>query len=178
MLGISMSFIEKNLFQKMNKNNKKLKPFPEVGKEYHFWDDWKTSPSRHYICRCERIVKTIKEAKTIKVTLMEYTKFLEKSTYTEYEISLYDIWKKEVKTHDWLFAEDTDAFIEISCPKYDENNLWAVRTKNGGWFTMDIQSSWQGGTIDVTGEVFESVVQNAYDDGYWELGEEYKNQTY
>ena len=162
----------------MNKNNKKLKPFPEVGKEYHFWDDWKTSPSRHYICRCERIVKTIKEAKTIKVTLMEYTKFLEKSTYTEYEISLYDIWKKEVKTHDWLFAEDTDAFIEISCPKYDENNLWAVRTKNGGWFTMDIQSSWQGGTIDVTGEVFESVVQNAYDDGYWELGEEYKNQTY
>lgn len=160
------------------KNNEKLKPVPEVGKEYHFWDDGKTSPSRHYICRCERVVKTIKEAKAIKFTLRQYANFLKDSPYTEYEKSLYEIWRKQVDHCNWLYAEETDYFVEFSCPKYDEHNLWAVRTKNGGWFTMDIQSSWQGGTIDVTGKIFESVVQNAYDDGYFELGEEYKNQTY
>ena len=32
------------------------KPLPEVGKLYHFWDDGKSSPSRHYICKVERIV--------------------------------------------------------------------------------------------------------------------------
>lgn len=157
---------------------KRNDPIPEVGKEYHFWDDGKSSPSRHYICRCERIVKSIKEAKAIKFTLRKYANFLKDSPYTEYEVSLYDVWKDSVKKHYWLIAEDTDAFVEISCPKYDENNLWAVRTKDGGWFTLDIQSSWQGGDVDVTGKKYEYIVENAYDEGNWELADEYKNETY
>ena len=36
--------------------SKELKPIPETGKEYHFWDDGKCGPGRHYICRVERIV--------------------------------------------------------------------------------------------------------------------------
>lgn len=162
----------------MNREYKE-EPIPEVGKEYHFWDDGKSSPSRHYICRCERIIKSKKEAKAIKFTLREYlAPYTKDAKFIEYETSLYDIWKKSVKDHYWLIAEDTDAFIEISCPKYDENNLWAVRTKWGGWFTLDIQSSWQGGDVDVTGEKYEHVVENAYDEGNWELADEYKNETY
>lgn len=156
----------------------KLKPIPEVGKEYHFWDDGKSSPSRHYICRCEQVVKSIKEAKAIKFTLRKYANFLKDSPYTEYEVSLYDVWKNSVKKHNWLIAEETDAFVEISCPKYDKYNLWAVRTKDGGWFTLDIQSSWQGGDVDVTGEKYKYVVENVYDEGNWELADEYKNETY
>ena len=45
-------------------NNKNLKPIPEVGKFYHFFDDGKTSASRHYICKVERIVP-FEEAKNI-----------------------------------------------------------------------------------------------------------------
>lgn len=155
-----------------------FKPVPEVGKEYHFWDDGKSSSSRHYICRCERVVKSIKEAKAIKFTLRKYENFLKDSPYTEYEVSLYDVWKDSVKKHNWLIAEDTDAFVEISCPNYDENKLWAVRTKDGGWFTLDIQSSWQGGDVDVTGEKFNNIIEQYEDEGEYGLVEEYKNETY
>ena len=106
-------------------------------------------------------------------TLKKYEDFFKNSSYTNCKISLYEIWKKESAMDYWLFAEDTDCFVEISCPKYDENNLWAVRTKDGGWFTLDIQSSWQGGDIDVTGEKFNNVNEGNYD-----IIEEYKNETY
>ena len=154
------------------------KPVPEVGKEYHFWDDGKSSPSRHYICRCERILKTKKEAKNIKFPLKKYTKILENSSYIDYEKSLYDVWKKQVKQCYWLYAEDTDYFVEISCPKYDEHNLWAVRTKNGGWFTLDIQSSWQGGYVDVDKEKFNNIINEWENEGCYDIIEEYKNETY
>ena len=157
----------------------KLKPIPEVGKEYHFWDDGKSSPSRHYICRCERIVRSIKEAKNIKFTLKEYLPpYTKDAEFMEYETSLYDIWKNEVEQYDWLIAEDTDAFVELSCPKYDENNLWAVRTKWGGWFTMNIQSSWQGGDVDVTGEKFDNIIAEAERDNEYEFMQEYLEETY
>ena len=63
----------------MKNNIDKMKPVPEVGKQYHFWDDGKSSPSRHYICRCERIIKTKKEAKTIMFTLKKYEGFFKNS---------------------------------------------------------------------------------------------------
>ena len=155
----------------------KLEPIPEVNEVYHFWDDGKSSPSRHYICKCERVIKP-KEAKKIIFDLLKYPNGTKADTPIAYKKSLYDIWKELVKEHYWLMAEDTDAFVEISCPKYDENNLWAARTKFGGWFTLDIQSSWQGGEIDVTGDKFKNIVERCYDDGDWELGEEYKEETY
>ena len=33
----------------------------EIGKFYHFWDDGKSSISRHYLCKCEGII-TLEEA--------------------------------------------------------------------------------------------------------------------
>ena len=134
----------------------KKKPLPEVGKEYHFFDDGKTSPGRHYICRCERII-TSEEAKSITVEVPgeECTK---DNPVTD-KISLYDHWHdREMPLHDWLYANNTDYFVECSCPNYDEDNLWFVRTKDGGWFSMDIQSWWQGGRLDVDGSIFEDVV--------------------
>ena len=67
-----------------------------------------------------------------------------------------DTWHRERDNHHWLYNKDeeTDCFIEISVPEYDEYNLWAVRTKWGYFFTMDIQSSWQGGVLDVDGSHF------------------------
>ena len=45
-------------------NNDTLKPLPKIGEFYHFFDDGKTSPGRHYICKCEQIIP-IKETNKI-----------------------------------------------------------------------------------------------------------------
>lgn len=153
----------------------KLKPLPEVGKEYHFWDDGKTSPSRHYICRVERIL-TPKEAMKFVIDVpMQDPNTL--NTWTE-QFSLYDHWKEEAPQHPWLFAENTDAFIEISCPSYDDHNLWCVRIKDGGWFSLDIQSWWQGGRLDVDGEIYKEVVDYWEGEGEYDKVEAYKKEKY
>lgn len=125
-----------------------MQEVPKVGEFYHFWDDGKTSPSRHYICKIERIVN-LKEAAEIMVD------------YFETKMSLVNAWKRDANQHDWLMAKETDVLIEISCPKYDDEKLWAARTKDGGWFTMNIQSSWQGGRVDVEGKIYESALEYA-----------------
>ena len=45
-----------------------METVPEIGKYYHFWDDGKSSPSRHYVCKCERVI-TPDEAKNIMVNV-------------------------------------------------------------------------------------------------------------
>ena len=138
-----------------------LKPIPEVGKFYHFWDDGKTSSSRHYICRVEELIKT-KDAKNIMVGISEWD--FENKKEILVAKSLYDHWKFQVKNHDWLYADETDYFVRISCPHYDEYDLYAVRTKYGGWFTLDIQS-WCG-ELDVDGKKYERVMEDYYDGQY------------
>lgn len=134
-----------------------LKQIPNIGEFYHFWDDGKTSASRHYICKCERII-TPDEAKNIMVSVPEWDFDHNENIFNL--ISLYDHWKIEVYNHDWLYAEDTDYFVECSCPKYDADNLWFVRTKGGGWFSMDVQNSWQGGRLDIDGQIFEDIIND------------------
>ena len=57
----------------------------------------------------------------------------------------------------WLYAEETDFFVECEIPGYDENTIWFVRTVQGGWFSMDVQSSWQSGSLDVDGSIYKEV---------------------
>lgn len=130
-----------------------METIPEIGKYYHFWDDGKSSPSRHYVCKCERVI-TPDEAKNIMVSV-PYDDDL------TIETTLYDHWlESEMPEHDWLYAKETDYFVECSCPKYDENNLWFVRTRDGGWFSMNIQNWWQGGTLDVDEKILDGIIEN------------------
>lgn len=131
-----------------------MKPIPEIGKYYHFFDDGKISPSRHYIARLERII-SISDSIDIKIPYMD--PYLDELVPK----SLWDIWNIQKADIDWVFSEETDVFLDVSCPRYDKNNLWFARTKDGGWFSMDIQSGWQGGRLDVTGEIYKSALQNA-----------------
>ena len=143
-----------------------MKPIPEIGKEYHFWDDGKRRLGRHYICRVERIISP-EEAKEM-IFNREYT--------VPTDMSLYQIWEDEKVERPWFYADKTDCFVEISCPKYDENLLYCVRTKNGGFFSINIQSFWQGGRLDVDGKIFEEVIENMEE--FPEIIKEYLNQTY
>ena len=77
----------------------------------------------------------------------------------EYETTLYDIWKREVIEHDWLYAEDTDVFVKCDIPEYDKDPIYFARTKDGGWFSMDVTSWWQGGRLDVDGKRYESLMK-------------------
>ena len=155
------------------------KEIPKIGKYYHFFDDGKLAASRHYICRVERII-TPEEAKSVIVEVPnDYVDNIKDA------ISLYDHWHdSEMPNNDWLYAKDTDYFIEVSCPKYDENNLWFVRTKDGGWFSMDIQSSWQGGRLDIDESIYESILNDIENDSLYspkakeELLELYKTEQY
>ena len=152
---------------------------PEVGKFYHFWDDRKQSISRHYICKCERII-TPEEAKNLKVEVPNWD-FKSNTEYKEI-ISLYDRWKEEVYNCDWLYNDNTDYFIECSCPQYDENNLWFVRTKYDSWFSINIQSCWQAGRLDTNGSIFDSIIEELEKDENKEWAQdiirEYKNCKY
>jgi len=152
---------------------KNLNSIPKIGEYYHFWDDGKCSMSRHYICKCERILVP-SQAKYIEVEIPEWD--FEHNENKFVKTNVYNVWKSEVKEHDWIFAENTDYLIECSCPKYDKHNLWFARTKGGGWFSMDIQSSWQGGRLDIDGKIFENVVNEYIEYGGDPSG--YYEETY
>ena len=153
--------------------NSNLKAIPEVGKFYHFWDDGKCSSSRHYICKCEKII-TPKEAKNIIVSVPEWDFNHNENKFNL--ISLYDHWKTELYNHKWLYDKNTDYFVECSCPKYDENNLWFIRTTDGGWFSMNIQSSWQGGRLDIDESIYKNIIEELINEGYDIDG--YTTETY
>ena len=137
-----------------------MKPLPKIGFTYHFFYFFKHSEERHYICKCERIL-TKKEVKS------EIIKRYDHKKNKLIDDNLFSIWEINKKDADFLFANDTDFFIECSCPNYDkENNLWFVRTKEGTWFSMNIQNSWQSGYLDVDAEVFNNIIEKCYENNY------------
>lgn len=106
-------------------SNQKLKPISKVGKFYHFFDDGKLSPGRHYICKVEQVVK-YDDARDI---IKDISVWDNNGAYHKENNTLIECWLNEKKCNDWIYADITDYFVEISCPKYDKYNLWFVRTK-------------------------------------------------
>lgn len=119
-----------------NKDEAVMARIPKKGEQFMFYDDGKPSLSRMY------------QAKVIK-------------TYTNENVP--DFVKKAFQNDandcDWIYKKDesgnnvTDIFIECSIPKYDDNNIWFVRTVDGGFFSIDIQSNWQSGVLDVDNRI-------------------------
>lgn len=153
----------------MNTTNK-LKPVPKIGSSYHFFDDGKIRESRHYIATVLDVI-TPEQTKNIM--------FSRADDEVSFEISLYEIWRNEINEHrqstnfkviaagvsmevgsPWLYAEETDYFIKCSIPEYDENDVWFVRTVNGGWFSLDTNSWWMSGELDVDGQLFNNMMKD------------------
>lgn len=116
----------------------KEQPVPEVGKEYHIFDDGKISPSRHF---------------TAKIT-----KVLPFDKVVNPESQLYKAWEENIKEAYWLFAQDTDYFVKAES-SYDENPLFFVRTVDGGWFSIDYPNVWMGARLDITGKLYEGMIK-------------------
>ena len=118
---------------------------PEIGKIYRFFDDGITTPSRCYEAKVEGILPYSQEH------------FVD--TYdSEYDClmpeTLQDILKEKHEDNPELYAETTDFFVGCSIPEYDTNIIWFTRTPYGEWFSMDIQSCWQSGTLDIDGSLY------------------------
>ena len=119
----------------LNMTPYKLQPVPEVGKEYHIFDDGKIRPSRHYVAKIQKLI------------------------YPDevYEITaLYNAWEEQVRECYWLFAQDTDYFV-MAESDYDEKPLYFVRTEDGGWFSLDYPGGWMGARLDIDGSLYEKM---------------------
>ena len=114
----------------------KLQPVPEVGKEYHIFDDGKIKPSRHYVAKVVELIST-EDAKEI--------------------TGLLEIWEQEKSECNWLFAELTDYFVMAKSGSYDLNSLYFVRTVDGGWFSIDFPNIWMGARLDIDGNLYEKM---------------------
>ena len=140
-------------------NYTKMIEVPQVGQIYHFFDDGKMSKNRHYKAECLEVI-TPEETKKV---LLEIP--TDGSSDTQ-KVSLYDIWRDNVREFDWMYAEKTDYFVRCRVPEFDENDLWFVRTINNRWFSMDIQSWWQVGLLDVGNDMYEQGVKYFGEDYY------------
>ena len=107
----------------------KLQPVPEVGKEYHAFDDGKIRPSR-----------------------LEVVKITELIPFDKADEELINEWKQEVEECYWLYAEETDYFAK---GEWDDEISYFVRTKDGGWFSM----GWFGSRLDVDGDLYKKMIE-------------------
>ena len=116
---------------------------PELGKRYHFFEDGKSGPSRHFI--------------------IEITEIIPFEEMIDGE--LLDIYDAEVEECDFLYAPETDYFVYgrkvLSDNTLDmEDEFIFIRTNYGGWFSF---GHWfEDGQLDVDSSKYNEIVE------YWE----------
>jgi hypothetical protein len=116
----------------LNPKEYKEQPVPEVGKEYHTFDDGKIKPSRHSIAR---VTEVIPFAEVNHKALLEE-------------------WRQEVMDCYWLYATETDYFIKVEYEDEDEP-AYFVRTKDGGWFSL----GFFGSSLDIDGSLYSKMIE-------------------
>ena len=113
---------------------------PQVGKRYHFFDDGKTSTSRHYICEITKIIP--------------FEEIVDKE--------LLELYNTEVKDCHWLYRPTTDFFVcgKIVQPDntLDKNEFIFIRTIWNGWFSFNV--GWGDGELDVDNSKYNRILEN------------------
>lgn len=115
----------------INNQPYELQPLPEVGKEYHFFDDGKIKPSRHSI-----------------ITIVEIIPFEGCN-----DAELLDNWRCDVFDCPWLYADKTDYFIKAV---WSDDEAYFVRTTDGGWFSL----GFFGGRLDIDGSLYKNMLNS------------------
>lgn len=111
------------------------KPVPKVNQTCMFFDDGKISYSRMYQATVKQVM-----------------------VYDDAPDKVKKAFERESKTHDWIWNKTTDYIIACDIKDYDKNLIWFARTVDGGWFSMDVDKSWQGGRLDIDGELEDYLV--------------------
>lgn len=115
------------------------KPVPKVNHTCMFFDDGKISYSRMYQATVKQVM-----------------------VYDDAPDKVKKAFERESKTHDWIWNKTTDYIIACDIKDYDNNLIWFARTVDGGWFSMDVDKSWQGGRLDIDGKL-EDYLINLFD---------------
>ena len=113
----------------LNTTPYKLQPVPEVGKEYHAFDDGKIRPSR-----------------------LEVVKIVELIPFDKADEELIEEWKQNIEECYWLYATETDYFAK---GEWDDETSYFVRTEDGGWFSL----GWFGSRLDIDGELYKKMIE-------------------
>lgn len=116
-----------------------LKPVPKVNQTCMFFDDGKVSFSRMYQA-------------TVKQVML----------YDNAPDKVKKAFERESKEHDWIWNKTTDYIVACEIKDYDKNLIWFARTVDGGWFSMDVDKTWQGGRLDIDDEL-EDYLSNLFD---------------
>ena len=132
---------------------------PKIGNSYHFFDDGKISSTRHYIAKCLDIIPFERFNDIIFNDALIYDHEMGEC-YISKNSTLMELWRLNVKDCPFLYAQQTDYAIQMSCPEYDEKDLYFVRTVDKRWFSINIQNDWQSGLLDITSEQFNSITNN------------------
>ena len=111
------------------------KPIPKVNQTCMFFDDGKISYSRMYQATVKQVM-----------------------VYDDAPDKVKKAFERESKSHDWIWNKTTDYIIACDIKDYDNNLIWFARTVDGGWFSMDVDKSWQGGRLDVDGKLEDYLV--------------------
>ena len=111
------------------------KPIPKVNQTCMFFDDGKISYSRMYQATVKQVM-----------------------VYDDAPDKVKKAFERESKSHDWIWNKTTDYIIACDIKDYDNNLIWFARTVDGGWFSMDVDKSWQGGRLDIDGELEDYLV--------------------
>lgn len=111
------------------------KPIPKVNQTCMFFDDGKISYSRMYQATVKQVMK-----------------------FNDAPDKVKKAFERESKTHDWIWDKTTDYIIACDIKDYDKNLIWFARTTDGGWFSMDVDKAWQGGSLDVDGKLEDYLV--------------------
>lgn len=130
-----------------------LSRVPNCGERFHFFDDGKTSPSRHFIVEIDRVISWDQV----------HSEDLLKEIITEQ------------KDCNWLYAPVTDYVIHGQLLGTGIEPLWFIRTKDGGWFSIGF---WAG-ELDIDGLKFKEVIDDQFkyfkDIEGWKSWEDAKN---
>ena len=111
------------------------KPIPKVNQTCMFFDDGKISYSRMYQATVKQVM-----------------------VYDDAPDKVKKAFERESKAHYWIWNNTTDYIIACDIKDYDKNLIWFARTVDGGWFSMDVDKSWQGGRLDIDGKLEDYLV--------------------
>ena len=130
-----------------------LSRVPNCGERFHFFDEGKSSPSRHFVVEINKVIafdqlqseELIKEIKT------------------------------EQKDCGWLYAPNTDYVLHGNLLDTDIEPIWFIRDLYGGWFSIGF---WAG-ELDIDGSRFKEIIDNEFkyfkDCENWRSWEDAKN---
>lgn len=137
----------------------KPQPIPKVWQTYKFFDKGRMMISGIYDATVTQIM-TIEESKK------HILEFPDGST-----INLYDFWKKEINSkvipyrvgEPWLYARNTDYFVFCKISEYSDLPVIFVRDIENRWFSLGYPKSFDGGLLDVSGELYNIITNTNHE---------------